>query len=428
MTSLTAKSAAIALIAVCVSGFALRMAWASWAHTTPTFANDGGLYFYLARSLAHGDGYRGPFGAATAYLPPAYPTLLGAALKIGRESRFAGITLNATLGVLGIQSLYFFARSGLRRAPALLAAALFAGLPSQIISTAVFFPDALFIVLLYLALGVYVRSLRTAAHPLLGPTVGVALGFAILTQSQLLLFPVVLAVHAAFSGLRGRRLALTAGGILVGVTLVITPWFVRNAVQIHDPGPVSTNGGVAFWIGNHAGATGHIEPRDQLAITVLTTDLVQREHDLNRAGFRLGISYAFHHPAATFANSWKKLFWTFGDDEEWMELNEDHGAQPLVSAGVRDYWFTLSNAYYYAILTLGGLGLLLMWPSRSPSASVALLFAAYWVVFPVLFYGDPRFHTAILPVAIFFASYAIFALVQSPSRIASRRDATNVLN
>ncbi len=401
----------VALAAICGVGFALRLVWGAWAHTTPSFENDGGLYFSIARSLAHGDSYRSPFGTATAYLPPAYPGVLAVALKLGGEARFASVALNASLAAAAMLALYYFASSGLRRGPALVTVGLFALLPSQIMATGAFYPDAVFAALLLVALGLYVRSLDVAAWRALPLLAGLLIGAATLAESQLLLFPILLAMHAAFGGgQRGRRIAITAGGLVGGAVIVVAPWCVANVVRVGDVGPVATNGGVAFWIGHHDGATGQRTPLVRLRESVAGDDLVAREVDTNRAGYRDGASYALRHPVAEFTIVWKNGFWMFADDEEWLLLNDQHGTDPLFSQGARDNWLTLCNVYYYALLTLAVLGVVMMRRRRSAAMSVALVFAVYWILVHLAFFGDQRFHTALLPIATLFASVAVCSL------------------
>ena len=409
----SAPATEIASIAVIVAiGLAARISWAAWAHATPNFDNDGAFYHAIAVGISRGDGYRSPFGAATTYVPPAYPSLLALALKFGDGARIAAVLLNAGLGVLAVLAVYFFARPGLRAGPAILLALLLALLPSQIISTAVFFPDALFAALTFFGLGLYVRSLKSSGGPWIAFAGGVFLGIATLAESQLVLFPVLLAIH--FLAINRWRLRSLFIGCLpiVGAALVVLPWCISNVVRIGDVGPVSTNGGVAFWIGHHDGATGHIESPGPIREVATNEDLTVWERYTNRMGYRRGLAYAVKHPGPEFANVWKKLFFTFGDDEEWMQLNENHGSDPIISQLVRDYWFSLSNIYYYMIVTLGVVGILLTWRRWNAVMTVALIFACYWIALHAMFYGEARFHTALLPVFALFAAIAAMTILR----------------
>jgi 4-amino-4-deoxy-L-arabinose transferase-like glycosyltransferase len=97
--------------------------------------------------------------------------------------------------------------------------------------------------------------LRAAAQEKSGPyrIAGVALGLSVLTRPVPLLFPVLLAVHAWFSGLKRRR-ALRDAVKLRGVAwmsgvmlLVIAPWIVRTMLVTGEFVPIADTVFSQFW-------------------------------------------------------------------------------------------------------------------------------------------------------------------------------------
>ena len=405
------RAGPLAVGAVLLLAVGLRLGWSAFSEARPTFEDDSGFYYSLATSLSKGEGYKSPLGFVTAYLPPAYPFAVSGALKLGGDRLFAAQALNAVLGGAAVLALYILARGAMSPGLALLSALLLALLPSHIISTAVLFPDGLLLLLVLLGLAAYARALQPGAGVPWAFLAGLALGCGALTRPQLALFPLALVAHAWATGLSRRRLVGVGGGLLAGLLLLVLPWMVRNVIEVGHPGPISTNGGVAFWIGHHAGAAGDIErPAGLLARFEDETDPVVVERRANSEGFRLGLSYMARHPLAEAANLPKKLFWFLADDEEWMELNDSHGVHPFLSLMVRDYPFTACNSYYYALLVVGGLGMLLTWPLRNAVLSASALFALYWVAVHLAFYGDPRFHAMLMPVLALFAAHAMGAL------------------
>jgi hypothetical protein len=204
----------------------------------------------------------------------------------------------------------------------------------------------------------------------------------------------------------------------VGVAaLVVTPWVVRNAAVFGQPAPISSDGGVAFWIGHHDGATGHRESAQALREDFPGgLSVVAQEREANVRGYREGLDHVADEPLEELALVPKKLFWLFADDEEWMELNEAHAVEPFLAPPERDYFFTASNATYYALLVLAVTGALLLRGRTPPALRPLLLFAAYWVLASVVFYGDARDHTALMPLAAILASVALAALSQVAGR------------
>ena len=400
----------VMLSVVVIAALVFRLAWSAWSEAEPTFENDGGYYFHLARSIADGEGMRSPFEVPTAYLAPAYPALLAATFKVFGAELAAAQLANALLWASATAAVYVLARQSLAERASLLAAAMFGLMPSLIIASAVTFPDPMMIVLLCIILITFHRAIEGPHRWWFAATCGVASGAAILTHAQFLAFPLVLLAYAAIRHRDAAPVALVIVAIAAGI---ITPSLARNASEIGTAGPVSTNGGVAFWVGHHDGATGHREfPAELRDATFVEGDPVASERRANTEGYRDGLAFAVRHPLDTLAVTPKKLFWFLGDDEEWMELNEAHGVEAFLGPPGRDYWFTLSNVYYYFFMTLALTGIAMLWRSLDRALTLCLLFAAYWTTMALIFYGDARGHTMLIPVLAPFAAVAMLTVVR----------------
>jgi 4-amino-4-deoxy-L-arabinose transferase-like glycosyltransferase len=93
---------------------------------------------------------------------------------------------------------------------------------------------------------------------------GVSLGLSVLMKPNLLLFPLLLGCWLWYT-LRDLRQALKLGAIVASMMAVtVLPWVWRNYRVSGAFVPVSANGGLNLWQGNHPQADGAAYPLDQV--------------------------------------------------------------------------------------------------------------------------------------------------------------------
>jgi 4-amino-4-deoxy-L-arabinose transferase-like glycosyltransferase len=406
----------------------LRIAWALYSEAEPNLDDDSAYYLSIADALAAGDGFVGPDGQPTAWLPPGYPFLLSL-VSFVLPGVSIGLSLaqglNVLLGTLSVLLTFLIAERLFDRSVATVAAILVAILPSHILFTPLVLPEITFTFVALGALLSTITAFRRGATRGRGPALpflflaGILFGYAALLQPHAVVLPLLLIPLVA--GRENRRLLWTAIPLLAGVLLVVTPWLIRNEVEVGDPGPISTRGGVAFWIGHHEGATGHKESADPLLLGYSPSlDPVEVERLANRDGYREGIEYLLANPLTEFANLFKKLFWIYADDEIALELNDNFSENAFLSRAQRDYFFTLSNAYYYSLLLFGALGLQLSGLGRDRERMVLFIYVAGWTAAHLLLYGDPRAHLPLLPVFAIFAGATVVVVNRVRSAVRQR--------
>jgi hypothetical protein len=273
-------------------GFALRVVVILVGHTYRIRAGQGNFDFgfeagRIARSLAAGQGYANPFNGVsgpTAWLPPVYPLLMGAAFKV-----FGVYTRGAALALMVVDSAFSAAiapavyeiaarcldargiarRSAKVGAPvALWAAWLWAVYPAalqyavhwiwEMSVTACLFSWAVVVVLRLRDIGEdegpglkpvsveedEMRGLKPSPNPegegrklSLWFVLGVLWGLIALTNASLLLCLPAMMVWVAWPELRGFRLGrrTVVGAVLtcVAFAAVLAPWVVRNERVMH---------------------------------------------------------------------------------------------------------------------------------------------------------------------------------------------------
>lgn len=254
--------AAILLLAVVLRGLYL----AELVHS-PTFGDTGvdGVYHnYWARALATGDwtpppDYDDPLIRTTpCFRPPGYAYFLALIYRAMGPSCLAAVVVQMVLGVASCLLGFFFAKRWFGDAVALLFAAslgtywIFIYYEGELLEPVLLVPLSL---LLLYALSLWTEGMTFRR----GLLAGLALGLFALARPNVLVCGVAVVLWAFWvsrrSGSRTGWLRSTAG-LGIATALVIAPVTLRNYAAAREFVPISTNGGVNFWIGNNPLATG----------------------------------------------------------------------------------------------------------------------------------------------------------------------------
>lgn len=279
-----------ALIAVLLLAALLRLvACVLWS---PDLSRDPDAYRGLAERLAAGEGYVAPDGRPTAFRPPLYPLLLAAVLPAGT----AGIaTLHIALGVATVALTASLARQLGQGRWSLLAAALVAVDPLLLRYTPHVMTEVtctfLATLLLRLAAGrdgpahppsssgegpglrgqseptAPLASAPTSSlisqpstlNPMTPLTLGATCALAALSRPTFLAFGLLIALAWLWDRFAGEREASApraprlrqAALVLLGTSLLFTPWALRNALAFGHPLVTTTHGGYTLLLANN---------------------------------------------------------------------------------------------------------------------------------------------------------------------------------
>ena len=414
-----------ALTLILLLAFTVRICWIAFSGWNPTPDDDAFRYDFTARALADGLGYIHLNGEPTAFWPPGYPLLLAGAFSLFGQHLEVAQVLNALLGTATVGLVYLIGLRLFGRRPALIAAAIVAFFPSLIFFTAVTVSEVAFTFFALLAvLLLLIEAQSFAGGSGRGPSTasgrslrwllaaGIVLGFASLVRGQALLLPLVLIPFWLASGIDRRGVARGIVALALGMGLVVAPWTVRNAVELHAPVLIASNAGVDFWIGHHEAAQGDYGPGGGSELVFRHPELSgpHREVRVNNEGFREGLAFAVSHPRDELVLPFKKLFWLYYNDEEGLRWNEGHGGQEFLSVPLRDALLAVSNVYYFAVLGLLLLGAPFWFSLRNPGRVLLVSLILYWTLIHLVFFANPRFHAPVMPVAALLAALPLAAL------------------
>jgi peptidoglycan/LPS O-acetylase OafA/YrhL len=225
-----------------------------WHERSAYFPQTDALQFdQLATSLARhhnfGPSLQPPMIGPSALRAPLYPLALGATYVVfGVHAFTAGLALNAVLGVVVVALSGLVASQLLGRRAGLAALVVAAFHPAMILTGTSLQLEPLLASLCLAALAAALQH-RRAPGGLRWPLVaGVSLGLGVLTREQAFFFllPVAWLVWTAGGHRPSWRDRSTLTGpilVIVAACLVVLPWTIRNAVQLHAFVPVTTSSG-----------------------------------------------------------------------------------------------------------------------------------------------------------------------------------------
>lgn len=374
--------------------------------------SDAGAYVRLAENLMNGNGFTDN-GSITAYRLPGYPVFLAAVFSISHSIPLVQIVqilidVCSCFFLFRIGSLLFSAKSGL------VAALIWAVLPSAIVHTSFMLTETLFTSLFLGSLTLLFYK-KNQAEFSFGRgrlfAIGVLWGVCSLIKPNIMLAPISIFLLCF---VKERKITAKVFGyigvVIAGMTIVLAPWVTRNYMSF-GKATLSTNGGVNFWIGNNPLATGTYNYPSDNPIESVSGEVTQSE-----LGYQLGWEFVKSHPLKTIVLAGKKTAYMFVLDSPVAIALSHGGATSAEGSTYRDLykqtqWWLLAliNLPYCLLIIAGIVGF-----SRSYySSALLLLFIGFWLFTHAVYFGGARFHFPILPLfALGAASLPIPVLSQ----------------
>ena len=386
------------LAAVILIAIGLRILWVAHVNVDP---NDGRgddtvHYHNMAHLLAEGMGYvnwvsRFP----TAHWPPAYPAALAVLYKLFGWHLVLAKGLNIAFAAATVGLTYLIARRIFDRRVAHLGALLLAFFPGQIYFSTLVMTETMFglIFMLVLLLALVWTSQASEARwwqtLLLGFLVG--LGGMVRAEGVFLVF--VLVALWALTVRPWRRVGQYGVLLALGTALALTPWTVRNAVQLHQFVPLRAYATVVV--------ARALDP-EAVAPAIRLEDI--------RLSTSEGLEYQVTHPweiPRLVSRRIARLYENDSDAIFWIQ-NRANAEPPLTKEEV-GVWRGLADRYFFAAgaaaLLAAGLSLL-----RQHRASLVLIVAgAGWTLLFGFITPDTRFHFPVgLVISVLAAAFLVF--------------------
>lgn len=406
---------------VVLVALALRLAALAATSGLP-LASDASDYSRHARSIAAGSGFPpsvvDPHGGASAIRPPAFPFLLAGVYALTDDSVAAGRIAQALLGALIVGLIGLIALELWGAEVALVAAALAAIFPPLVIDGVALLSEPLFVVFELAAVMSILRWRRRRRLAwLIGA--GTLIGGAWLTRVEgaLLLIPLMVAARGT-GPWRAARTYRAPATLLLSALLVVTPWTVRNAIELHAFVPVSDQDG--YTLAGTYNATSRAHDAEWLVATEdpAMAMLYAHNHRLNEAALdarfrsaaeRFIASDPGYLPVVAVHNT-LRLFNLGGAAFEREAARGDYG----LSAG----WATTMTLGLLPFLVLAALGLF--------TRSMRLAPRWFWAIpglmlAPVMILATNRTRAPIDPFLLMLGALAITSLTAAVRRRSKAR-------
>ncbi len=397
------------LLAILALALLLRLAHLWAVRDQPFFASlvmDSQEYDRWAAGIAAGDW----LGSGVFFQAPLYPYILAAVYALLGHRLALVYLLQIALAVAGCWALYRAGREMGGEGTGLGAALLAAVYGPFLFYDAQLLKESLAVTVTgFLLWALAAARTRPRLRRWLGA--GLLLGvLALLRENALLVLPFLLPIAWRPED-RWRGLARRSGAMVAGLVLALLPVAVRNGVVGGDFLPTTSQGGVNFYIGNHAGADGTYQPivpgkqipelerKEPARVAEQAVGRPLSASEVSRYWLGQGVAWARQYPGDFLRLQLRKLglFWS------WYELPD-----------AVDYYYvkTLSPPLRLPLLEFGGAVILaltglVLARRRLGDFAPALLFALGWMVSTVIFFLFSRYRLPAVPPLLILGGVAL---------------------
>jgi len=412
LTRLSAAAERVPLVAIVGIALLARLAVIAYlGNWQPWFGQQE--WDYIARVIVqhgfYGIDVNSDYGSSTltvtSFIPPLYPFFLAAMNEVfGSQAWLAIRLVQALLSTASVWLICDIAwRLFSRRDIAWLCGLMAALSPPLAGGVAEVDPVSfeVFLVLVYVYLTLPPR-LMPAAPRWRWPAAGAVLGLAALVRAPiLLLLPWLVVLLWANRPAGAPWLRTVAGPTLaagLAAAAVISPWTIRNYVVQHAFVPISTNGGINFWIGDNPSAAGEYVWPPGAAPDLLQASANLSEPQRDAFFYQQGLTFVREQPAQAMRLLGLKLLYFLW---ERPGIGATYGGQPATGLGRTAY--LLANA---VLLPLWLLGLALTARTWRPMMVIyGPILAA--LAQNVIYFVATRFRTPAVPFETLLAAVAI---------------------
>jgi hypothetical protein len=379
---------------------------------------DANFFHVSAAYLANGKGYDTVAGSPTAVHPPIFPLILAVFDLLGFRSIGAQRVLVSLVASVGVLLMGLLGRKVAGATVGIVAAVIAAADPIWFQPSGILMSESVYLVVIPGILLMALMCIERATLWRFG-SLGLLIAVATLIRSEAIDFIVLLGIPVLLMAVGDwRRRVQTGLALAAGFLLVLTPWLVRNEIQLGGAS-LSTNGGVTL-AGSYCPATfNRTSPsygsfNTFCAVSEFAAALQRTpsaELAINRALTSQSETFARDHlsdmPGVVLAR--ELSVWGFGNQSFQQSLAIAEGRVPgYEEAGTVFYWVLLP----FVILGI----VVLIRVSRKRFAIVATPLVVV-ALNSAIFYGSTRMRMAAEPsLAVLGALGAVAAVDFARSR------------
>jgi 4-amino-4-deoxy-L-arabinose transferase-like glycosyltransferase len=392
------KQAGIILIMILSISFLIKLILAFTIHVE--LRSDSLVYDTLAKNLL----FLGQYffdGKITAALPPGYPIFLAFVYYFFQPEQIYVKIVQSLFEIFTIYLFYRVCLNFFNVRIALMAAAIFAFLPSNILYSQTILTEPLFGLFAMIIL-FYCIEEKIDRKIIL---IGIIWGAAILIRSSfafsIILLPLFIFIYRKkiFEGYKKSRMIKSFRYsllFLAGAALIISTWMIRNNTAIGSP-TLATQGGFTFWTGNNPDATGTWYFKYDETDTLFK---MEDEAERDRAYYKKGLNFIYNNPDKFLLLAVKKIAYLFSSERiivlYFMEKEDTSVSSTEIYRLAKFSLIALVNIPYFFVILFGTWGLFLLKKKRF----FIYGFIISWLVTAILFFGLSRYHYVLIPFFI----------------------------
>lgn len=333
--------------------------------------------------------------------PPLYPFFLAFIYKIFGHSYPAVWIIQAVIGAGSCILVYFLARMAFNQKVAIVSAIINAFCFDIIIYTGMLLSETIYIFLVLACLFCFFKQRYWMA--------GILAGLSALARPIIMVFYLILLLW----GLKERRRIKNIPVFFFFLSLIISPWIIRNYFVYHQFIPIAGSAGENLWIGNNPETNGDsLKSGDK--IEEMFRNARNNYLELNSLGLKNGLRFMARNPERVFLLSLKKMsvFWSpLRTNGWWLHME---GMDRKIS-------IVMSFLFNFFIFSFGILGLVFSFSEKSLPRFWLRNFIFICALSLIPFSISVRYRFPAYSVMIIFASYGICLLLQPARKIVLER-------
>ena len=117
------------------------------------------------------------------------------------------------------------------------------------------------------------------------------------------------------------------------------------------------------------------------------------------------MKYALGHPVAELKRLARKAYHLWEHDHDGLNAVESYGDDPFMNDTLRTALERIADVFFFATISLGGLGLASLLRPFDPRRLYFLLALLALAGIPLVFFGDARFHVPVMPLLVVPAAW-----------------------
>ncbi|MFC1724082.1 glycosyltransferase family 39 protein, partial [candidate division KSB1 bacterium] len=421
-TSWMQKDLFLILILVFAS-FLFRFIYYVEINDTPYFLPTGeGLdqntYIEWAKEIRSGE----LIGEGVFDFAPLYPYVLAGAFLISNNDLNFALLVQLIICSLGSVIIYVICKKIFGKWPAFISGLIYSFYGVLVFFTLQFLGESISILLLLISLYYYISG-QEKSKGIYFLTSGIILGVAALGRPNFLLIPVLVFLWWIYNEIRknsnNRKFYLI---YLLGAFLAIAPATLRNYVIAKDFVPITSHGGINFYLGNNTDATGTLTmpeeiPPTQKGAVEYSKIIAEREEgrtlkpsEVSFYWIKKGMNYIISDPFKFFKLEMKKILLFF----EGYEIPLDSNFEIY-----KDRFKTLRFSIgYWLIAPLALFGIFVSRRKTTKDTIILLYFTGVFLSV-ILFYVSSRYRLPAVPLLMIYAGYSfkyIFSEIKNTGR------------